>query len=349
MTRVSLHHLTKQFVPNRNAVEDLNLEIPSGKITALLGPSGCGKTTILKLIAGLLMPTAGDIRFDDVSVLALPTERRGAVMVFQSQLLFPYLSVGENVAFGLKMRGEARSEIRHKVAQMLEMVQMGGYEDRKPSQLSGGQQQRVALARALVVQPRLLLLDEPLSSLDAHLRDEMREFIRDLQRRQSITTLFVTHDQEEAMLLADQIALLLNGALQQVDKPRAFYESPANLAVARFFGAKNTLPGIVNGTVTQTAIGNFQVENNHLPTGSVTLAIRPENIRIQNDRCLCKNTFEGRVQSCLFTGRITRMKVLIKEFLFEVITEAGEAGTYHEGDRVRLSLPPDKLWVFPNE
>ncbi len=349
MTQVSLQHLTRQFVPGQNAVDDVSLEIPSGKITALLGPSGCGKTTLLKMIAGLLAPTAGEIRFDGASVLSLPAERRGAVMVFQSQLLFPYLTVGENVAFGLKVRGESRAEMRRKVAGMLEMVQMSGYAERKPAQLSGGQQQRVALARALVVQPRVLLLDEPLSSLDAHLRDEMRELICDLQRRQGITTLFVTHDQQEAVMVADRIALLLAGALQQVDEPRAFYERPANQGVARFFGANNIFPGTARGPAVCTPLGDFRVAENPLPAGPLQLVIRPENVHIVSDHQISENVVEGQVQSCLFTGTRTSLKVRAGQMLFEVLAEAEVAGRYRPGDALRLYLPPEKLWALPRE
>ncbi|SVA92633.1 uncharacterized protein METZ01_LOCUS145487, partial [marine metagenome] len=198
-----------QHYPNTEqpALDRLNLDIESGQLNALLGPSGCGKTTAMKMIAGILMPTGGDILFDGDSVLSTPAERRGAVMVFQNYLLFPYMSVGDNVGFGLKMARVDKSTIKKKVLEMLELVQLPGVEDRKPSQLSGGQQQRIALARALIVEPKILLLDEPLSNLDAHLRDEMRELIRGIQRKMGITTVFVTHDQEEAVMLADKIAL----------------------------------------------------------------------------------------------------------------------------------------------
>ncbi|HIC89358.1 MAG TPA: ABC transporter ATP-binding protein, partial [Anaerolineae bacterium] len=192
MTQVNLLQLSKAYSGSDTyAVHDLTLEIASGQITALLGPSGCGKTTTLKMIAGLLHPTQGDITFDGHSVLGIPAERRGAVMVFQNYLLFPYMSVGENIGFGLKMRGVDRQTIRRKVAEILDLVKLSGFEERRPKQLSGGQQQRVALARALIVEPKVLLLDEPLSNLDAHLRDEMREFILSIQRQLGITTIFV--------------------------------------------------------------------------------------------------------------------------------------------------------------
>lgn len=347
MTQVTLSHLVKQYPGGNLAVDELSLEIPAGKLTALLGPSGCGKTTILKMIAGLITPSAGDILFNGDSVLDIPAEQRGAVMVFQNHLLFPYLNVGENVGFGLKMRGESRSEIRRKVAEMLELVQLGGYERRKPSQLSGGQQQRVALARALVVEPRVLLLDEPISNLDAHLRDEMRDLIRSLQRQKGITTVFVTHDQEEAVTLADQLVLIFEGKLQQADEPRRFYEEPASLEVARFFGAKNHFSGIVQDSGIATGLGCFQVEKNHLPCGPVQLAIRPENVRIYSGETPGRNTVSGEVRSCTFTGTHSRLKVRVNDRTFEILTEAGHASLYREGDKLQLYLPPEKLWAFP--
>lgn len=359
MTQVLLSHLTKQYSEEQTAVDDLSLDIPAGKLTALLGPSGCGKTTILKLIAGLISPTSGDIFFNDESTANVPAEQRGAVMVFQNHLLFPYLNVGENVAFGLKMRGEKRPEIRRKVAEMLELVQLGGYEQRKPSQLSGGQQQRVALARALVVEPRVLLLDEPLSNLDAHLRDEMRDLIRSLQRRKGITTIFVTHDQEEAVMLADQLAFILRGKIQQAAAPRLFYEQPATLEVARFFGAKNHFLGTVLDSVIYTDLGCFRVEKNHLPPGPVQLAILPDHIRIisnqlpegviGDENVVADNTLHGKVQSCTYTGTRSRLKVTVKENSFEIVTEASAASLYQEGDELQLYLPPDKLWAFPGD
>ncbi|MCA9784892.1 MAG: ABC transporter ATP-binding protein, partial [Candidatus Cloacimonetes bacterium] len=178
---------------------------------ALLGPSGCGKTTTMRMLAGLLQPSSGDIRFEGKSVMAVPPERRGAVMVFQKHLLFPHMSVAENIGFGLKMRGMGKAEIARRVGAMLALVQLPGYEKRRPHQLSGGQQQRVALARALVIEPTVLLLDEPLANLDANLRLEMRKLIRNLQQELNITTFFVTHDQEEAVMLADRVALMVDG------------------------------------------------------------------------------------------------------------------------------------------
>ncbi len=348
-TRVSLIGLNKQYQA-ATAVSDLTLDLPPGKITALLGPSGCGKTTTLKMIAGLIEPTSGDIAFDGASIIRLPAERRGAVMVFQNHLLFPHLSVAENVAFGLKMRGASRSSIQHKVSEMLARVRLPGFEDRRPRQLSGGQAQRVALARALVVEPRVLLLDEPLSNLDAHLRSEMRDLIHDLQRQSGITTVFVTHDQEEAVLLADRVALLLDGVLQQVGEPKSFYERPANLAVARFFGEVNFLPGMHMGGLVNTPIGSLRVAAAHQPDAAVTVTVRPENLRLFDGGAgPVENTIAAVVARSTYFGTHARFKVKAGEFLFEVVAHVSEAERFREDTPVALHFPPERLWLLPQE
>ena len=332
-TRVGLAGLSKQY-GDSYAVRDLTLDLPAGKITALLGPSGCGKTTTLKMIAGLIAPTAGDIVFDGASVVQTPAERRGAVMVFQNHLLFPHLSVAENVAFGLQLRGEDRTTIRRKVRDMLARVHLAGFEERRPQQLSGGQAQRVALARALVVEPRVLLLDEPLSNLDAHLRDEMRDLILDLQGGSGITTVFVTHDQEEAALLADRVALLLDGVLQQVGEPCAFYERPSSVAVARFF----------------TSLGDFRLAAASQPDGPATLTIRPENIRLcAAGDAPAENAVAGVVSRRAYAGTHTRLKVETQGHRFEVVTDAAEGSRFGAGDPVCLHFPAERLWLLPAE
>ena len=241
MTKLSLCNLEMEFPASGRAIDRLDLTVESGERLVLLGPSGCGKTTALRLIAGLLQPTGGDVRFDDRSVLSVPAERRGAVMVFQDHALFPFKTVAENVAFGLKLRKIKRSEQRERVTEALAAVQLSGYEHRWPDELSGGQRQRIALARALVVRPRLLLLDEPLTSLEPGLRAELRETICRVQRAVSITTVFVTHDQGEALAVADRLALLIEGRLRQVGTPSDFLQHPLDADVARFFGGDNML------------------------------------------------------------------------------------------------------------
>ena len=221
---------------HRRVLNDLTLRVEPGTLTALVGPSGCGKTTVLKVIAGLLQPESGEVWFGDERVTQVAAEKRGIAMVFQKPLLFPHRSVAENVGFGLEMRGWTQERRRAAVQSALTMVQLEGFGGRRPKELSGGQEQRVTLARALVTEPRVLLLDEPLSALDEHLRAEMRGLIRTLQARLAITTVFVTHDQREACEIADEIALMLDGGIAQAGPPRLFFTDPASDAVARFFG-----------------------------------------------------------------------------------------------------------------
>src|SRR5215813_9214642 len=244
MSRLTITELTKLYGPHP-AVQDLGLDVAQGEFVSLLGPSGCGKTTTLRCVAGLEIPTAGRIRFGDHDVTRLPPEKRNIGMVFQNYALFPHMQVAENVAFGLEMRGHAGGEVRRKVEAVLDMVQLGGLQARHPRQLSGGQQQRVALARALVVEPALLLLDEPLANLDAKLRDEMRVFIRSLQQRIGITTLYVTHDQAEAMIMSDRIVVMFEGRIHQAGTPQDIYDRPATTAVAKFIGQANLFAGEV--------------------------------------------------------------------------------------------------------
>lgn len=351
MTQVDLLHLDKVYDNGHHAVQDVTLHVPSGKITALLGPSGCGKTTTLKMIAGLLPPTKGDILFGGESVLTLPAEKRPAVMAFQNHLLFPYMSVGENVGFGLKMRGEKKEVRRQRVAELLALVQLEGYAERRPNQLSGGQQQRVALARALITEPEVLLLDEPLSNLDAHLREEMRTLILNLQRQLGITTIFVTHDQEEAVILADQIALMFDGRVHQFGPPRSFYERPRTEQIARFFGGVNFLPGQKKAEgqlwVSDTV---FEAQEGHKTRpGVIQLTIRPEHIQIvsseQAGQLNGKNRLTAVVKNQLYTGTHTRLKV---EAAGETLTVLADSDVrLPMGTAVDLYFPPDKLWPLP--
>ncbi len=348
MTHLDLNHLTKIYPGTEiAAVHDLNIVIESGGLNALLGPSGCGKTTTMKMIAGLLKPTSGNILFDHESVLGIPAERRGAVMVFQNYLLFPYMSIGDNVGFGLKMRGEDQKLIKKKVGEMLELVQLAGIEKRRPSQLSGGQQQRVALARALIVGPKILLLDEPLSNLDAHLRDEMRELIRGIQRQLGITMVFVTHDQEEAVVLADRIALIFDGVLQQYETPDLFYERPATVRIARFFGGTNFIPGtLVDGTRFASPDGEFRVEHAAIKRGEAVLSIRPEALEFRQDG-IDFNLARGKIKSHVYVGTHTRYQVQVGEHELQVVTEPRAIRTHKDGDEVEVHFPADKIWVLP--
>jgi len=248
MARLELDHLVKQYGRGGDpAVQDLSLEVNDGEFVCLLGPSGCGKTTTLRMIGGFLKPDGGDVRIDGVSILREPPERRPTAMVFQRYALWPHMSVWDNIAFGLQVRRRPRDEIARRVEGTLDLVGLPGLGRRFPAQLSGGQQQRVALARALVLEPRILLLDEPLSNLDAQLRIHMRTELTAIQRRVGITTVFVTHDQEEAMSIADRIAVMNTGVLEQMDSPQEIYARPATLFVATFIGTMNRLEAHVAG------------------------------------------------------------------------------------------------------
>ena len=348
MTRLTLQGLTKRYPRQTEpAIAGLSLEAASGSLTALLGPSGCGKTTAMKVIAGLLEPTAGDILFDGQSILGIAPERRGAVMVFQNYLLFPTMTVGQNVGFGLKMRHVDRATIDKRVAEMLELVRLPGLAERRPDQLSGGQQQRVALARALIVQPKLLLLDEPLSNLDAHLRFEMRDLIRDIQRDLGITTVFVTHDQEEAVVLADRIALIFDGRLQQFDEPMAFYERPRSRRIAAFFGGVNFSPGRQNSHHFDCALGRFAAPRAEAAESDGILSIRPEDVRIAEGDG--GNSLSGRIVSQVYVGTHARLKVAVGDEEVQVVAEAATIKRFKQGDPITLQFPGEKLWVLPPE
>lgn len=349
MTTVKLASLRKIYanLPHP-AIDNLNLNIPAGKLVALLGPSGCGKTTTLKMITGQERPTSGDITFNGKSIIGLPMEKRDAVMVFQNYLLFPYMTVGENIAFGLKMRKVPKTEIQKKVDQILALVKLPNIADRSPKQLSGGQQQRVALARALIVAPKVLLLDEPLSNLDAHLRDEMRELILSIQRGIGVTTIFVTHDQEEAVLLADHIALLNKGELVQFAPPNVLFRNPSTEWAARFLGGVNFLQGERTDDQLTTAVGKFKYtppNRDQSPEGKVTMTIRPEQINIAQDTQ--ENVVQGTLRSKIFVGTYYRCKVAIQDVLFEVYDYSGGIADIQEGQSLHLSFPADKLWVIP--
>ena len=344
MTHVSISDLTKVYPgAAAPALDSLSLEIASGELTALLGPSGCGKTTTMKMIAGLLPVTSGDITFDGRSILRDKPENRNVVMVFQNYLLFPYMSVADNIGFGLKMRKVAADEIARRVRDMLDLVKLPDLGDRKPSALSGGQQQRVALARALIVQPKVLLLDEPLSNLDAHLRFEMRDLIRNLQQDMGITTIFVTHDQEEAVVLADRIALILDGRLKQYDTAEVFYRRPCDEATARFFGSHNFIQGTVANGTFDCPLGKLALPNG-VAEGPGKLTFRPENLRI-GPAAEAENRLSAGVLSKIYMGTQTRLRLQVQDEVIEVLANPNDAAEIAEGATAPVSLPPHALWV----
>jgi len=347
MSDLKISNLCKSFPGmDRPAVDNVSLDIKSGGLIAFLGPSGCGKTTILKMITGLFQPNSGDITLDNASLLPVATEKRGVVMVFQNYLLFPYMNVSENVGFALKMKGVEKGEIDKKVKEMLELVKLPDIGDRKPKQLSGGQQQRVALARALISKPKLLLLDEPLSNLDAHLRDEMRELIVTIQQKLNVTTVFVTHDQEEAVLLADNIALIFDGELQSFASPKEYYESPINERAAKFFGGVNFLKSNIKDKQFETEIGliSYNQKNTNELLSNHLLTIRPENIEISKTNNFKDNYFSGVVTSIVFSGTNTRYKIKIKDTVLDCSVQSVGKKEISQNDEVFVHLPADKIW-----
>lgn len=328
MTRIELSHVSKthprQAAP---AVADVSLAVQPGTLLALLGPSGSGKSTVLKLIAGIETPDSGEIRLGGESVRAVPAHRRGAVLMFQKAYLFPFLSVAENIAFGLRIQGASRATIHAEVRRMLELVELPGIERRRPAQLSGGEQQRVALARALVTRPRVLLLDEPFSSLDPSVRQTLQAAVRRIQRELGITTLLVTHDRGEALAMADEVALLDQGALLARDTPRQVFERPPSRRAARLMGVTTFLRGEIDGGRLHTGLGALAVCTDDMPTGRATYAIRPEHIRLS-----CApgpNGLVARVLGGTFRGEQS-------EYLLQVGGETLRAHAFHP-----LALPPD--------
>jgi iron(III) transport system ATP-binding protein len=326
MTRVRFDHITKTF-GQTVALDDINLEIRPGELFFLLGPSGCGKSTLLRLVAGLHEPTGGRVWFNDRDVTALGTDKRNAVMCFQSYALWPHMSVAENVRFGLKVRGMSRGAQDARVAEVLRLVQMDAYADRKPNQLSGGQQQRVALARALAVNPDCLLLDEPLSNLDAKLRHEMRGEIRRICKTTGFTTIYVTHDQKEALSVADRIAVLRGGRLVQVGTPSELYHKPVDSFVADFIGHTNLLRATYashdDHTYTyQTAAGPVFVPRNgdQLPTGDAIISIRPEQMRVAKSAGGNRgNRFQGKVIETTFLGEASEHVLAVGEQRLKIV------------------------------
>lgn len=344
MTTLTLSSLSKAYPDaGQAAVKDLSLTVESGSLTALLGPSGSGKTTTMKLIAGLLSPDTGEIALDGQPITHLPPERRNVAMVFQNPLLFPHLTIAENLRFGLRMRGLSKTQSAPEVAAMLDRVRLTGLGDRRPAQLSGGQQQRAALGRALVLRPKLLLLDEPLSNLDPALRDEMRSLIRTLQRETGTTTLVITHDQAEAVALSDKIALLLDGRIVQDARPEDFYRRPASQAVARFFGGVNFIPGTVRAGQFHSALGPLTLPFG-APEGDHVLTVRPEALRLDAKD---GNPRSARVTGVTFLGTQTRLELSVEGVPLQVLTVPGESDGISPGDAVAISLPGEALWLLP--
>lgn len=344
MTTVILKNLTRRF-GDVVAVDKLNLEINSGEMVAFLGPSGCGKTTTLRMITGLLLPSDGDVLFDDRSMLTIATEKRGAVMVFQKHLLFPTMNVGQNVGFGLRMQRMDKQKVDKRVSQMLELVRLPGFETRQAHELSGGQQQRIALARALIVRPKVLLLDEPLANLDANLRLEMRGLIRDIQQELAITSIFVTHDQEEAVMLADRVALMFEGELVQYDSPEVFYKRPSTVKIARFFRNENFIKGTRRGDVVETSLGNLHINPNSQtqPDGPVWLSVRPEDVELDTQEA--SNVVQVKLLSRVYMGTFTQLQLDLDGTVWQAHGSSDFRG--EPGTMISVRLPEKHIWLLP--
>jgi putative spermidine/putrescine transport system ATP-binding protein len=343
-TSVSLRGLTRVFGATK-ALDEMSLEIAPGELVALLGPSGCGKTTALRIVAGFEYADAGEVLIDGKDISGVPASKRDMGMVFQSYSLFPNMSALDNVAFGLRMRKVGGSARRKRAGELLEMVGLSPQAGQYPHQLSGGQQQRVALARALAVEPRVLLLDEPLSALDAKVRQQLREQIRTLQQRLGTTTLFVTHDQEEALSMSDRVGVMRAGRLEQVAEPAELYARPATAFVAEFVGTMNRLPGELGaGGTAITVLGvTVPVQEGAPASGLVDALIRPENLAVAP-----AEGGNGIVAGRTFLGAVTRVAVLLSgDTEVSVDIPSSAALAMAPGTAVQVSLPGTPVLVAP--
>jgi iron(III) transport system ATP-binding protein len=334
------------------AVDHVFIEIERGELVTLLGPSGCGKTTTLRLIAGFEFPTEGTIELDGQVINDEPPHKRDMSMVFQSYAIFPHLSVFENIAYGLKVMRLSRDDIRERVARALTLVELTGLENRAPNQLSGGQQQRVALARALVMEPKVLLMDEPLSNLDAKLREQMRTEIRRIQKRLGITSVYVTHDQVEAMTLSDRIVVMNEGRIEQIGTPVEIYRRPSTRFVADFIGRANFVEGLVqgrqDGNLTLSALGTTLTvpapDAEFAPQDPATLVVRPEMVEVDSPQA----QVEGVVRRATYLGNVVEYDVEVAGQILSLVEYDPRHSTVHdEGQPVRLRFLEDCLYVLP--
>lgn len=353
---VHITDLLKIFDGNIRAIDGISLEIQPGELFFLLGPSGCGKTTLLRSIAGFVTPDAGNIVIGDKDVTAMPPHQRDTGMVFQSYALWPHLTIRQNVAFGLKMRKLPAKEIAQRTDQALERVQMTNRADRKPNELSGGQQQRVALARALVIEPRCLLLDEPLSNLDAKLRLEMRQEIRDICKSAGITAIYVTHDQKEALSIADRIALLNAGKIEQIGTPTELYRQPISVFTAGFIGETNFLPGVIerienNGCWINTPVGCLKSgsppHTSYQPQQKVQLSIRPEALRI-TETPANENAFHGNLDQTIYLGEVAQYQVRAGDAPLKVF-ELNPRASAARNASLNLAVLPEDIVILPRD
>jgi spermidine/putrescine transport system ATP-binding protein len=351
---VQLESLTKRFGAFE-AVRGIDLDIPPGEFFCLLGPSGCGKTTTLRMIAGFERPSAGRILLDSRDVSDTPPNRRNVNTVFQNYALFSHLTVAENVAFGLRFTRASKEETRNRVGQALSLVQMEEFRDRKPHQLSGGQQQRVALARALILNPSVLLLDEPLGALDAKLRKTLQVELKALQEQVGVTFVYVTHDQEEALTMADRLAVMNEGRVEQVGTPREVYEEPASAYVADFLGVSNLLDAEAVGEMSdgrcRLRAGDLELlaSRGHTSArGPVKVVVRPERVRVEAPRKIGENRLPGRIERVVYAGAISQLVVTLDkgEHIQCMLANDGADSSFDRGTSVSVYLPCEALRVL---
>jgi len=346
MNNVIIKNITKKF-DEKTVVKNVSLDIEEGSLFTFLGPSGCGKTTILRAIAGFLKLDSGNILLGDKDITAVSPEKRGVGMVFQNYALFPHMTVYENIAYGLQVQKIPKKDIGRKVDEYLDLVKLNNYGDRKISELSGGEQQRVALARSLVTEPKILLLDEPLCNLDAELRIKMRHDIRALQEKLGITTIFVTHDQEEALTISHKIAIFNNGECIQVGTPNEIYSSPVNSFVANFVGETNLFK--IDKTYSNfkniCLKDDFNLELKEKYSMESFISIRPEHIKIRTKEVISENEFKGVIENIQFNGNIIKYTVNVKDIKI-IVTKINSLDNYNEflvSKEVYIEIPKNAI------
>ncbi|KAB7672578.1 ABC transporter ATP-binding protein [Bacillus sp. B1-b2] len=338
---LSITNLSKVY-PTGEGVKNFSLDIKNGEMVTLLGPSGCGKSTVLRSVGGFIDPNEGSITIDGKEVNQLPPEKRPSAMVFQSYNLWPHMTVFDNLAFSLKLKKMKKALIIEKVKWALNLVQLQGYEKKYPTELSGGQQQRIALARALLLEPRVLLLDEPFSALDAKLRHELREELREIQAKQQLTMLFVTHDQEEALSISDRIVVMNKGKIEQIDSPQNIYNYPASMFVAQFIGKMNFLKGNAQGE--KINIGSLAYPNLNQHKGNVTVAIRPEDVVLANE---VENGLEATIEKVMMLGHYAEVSLITEFGKLKMFVDRSGMSQFKIQGRIKVTFAT--IQSFPEE
>jgi len=342
MAKVTINNLVKRF-GNFTAINNISLDIQDGEFITLLGPSGCGKTTTLRTIAGFIEPDEGEIYFNNVRINDIPANKRSTAMVFQSYALFPHMTAYKNIAFGLKMKKVEKSEAERRIKDAIELVGLDGLEGRYPKELSGGQQQRVAVARALVMQPDILLFDEPLSNLDAKLREKMRTEIRELQKKLKITAIYVTHDQAEALVISDRVVIMNKGTIQQIGMPTEVYNKPNSSFVADFIGTANFIRGNIKQYINEgnyrvdTEIGSIIIKTDYelQENDSILISVRPEDIYLEKGD---ENTFVARIKIRTYMGNFVDYHIDINGKILKV--QSNGKSLFEEGSEINFSFKP---------